>query len=329
MRKLTPILLGLFIAFNAHAAHRTFVAASGTDAGACGPTAPCRTLDYAMSQTDSGGEVIITESGGYGSSPSGGITITKSISIIAQPGIFAALSPTASYNGVEIATAGIKVVLRGLNINNRGGNRGIIMTNGTSLLVEKSSISGFTPGTGIYVQTAATVNVVDTVIRDNFFGIWAGAGATVSVSGSKLLNNESDGVRLSTSATTTGSTTTFNISDTVVTGSGWCVDNYEKSGNSGVINAVRVTATQCGIGFYVGNPGSNMTTVSDSIASNNENGFYTGTITSTLIVSGSTASNNSSYGFRHINGSFISLGNNSVHGNGTDVIGTITSAPLR
>ena len=52
-------------------------------------------------------------------------TITKAISIIAPPGVYAGLSPTAGQDGVTV-TAGVsdKVVLRGLTINGQGGIKG-------------------------------------------------------------------------------------------------------------------------------------------------------------------------------------------------------------
>ena len=349
MRTPTLILLGLMFATVAQATtHRTFVAASGTDGGPCGPTTPCRSLEYALSQTNDGGEIIITQSGGYGNA-TGGLVIDKSVSIIAEPGVFAALAPTTG-NGITIATAGIKVVIKGLTINGRGGTVGINMTDGTSLLVEKTTIANF-PAYGMDVQTAAAVNVVDSVVRDNYYGIQAGAGATIGISGSKLLNHTEPGIWVRTTGTATGVTTTFNINDTVVSGANNCVYNTEISGNTGVVNANRVTATRCGNGFYNFPAGGGSMTVRDSTASNNSTfGFAseTGTLTVTgstasnneigfyhhggiLIVSGSTASNNTVYGFYRIGvtGAFVSLGNNTVYGNSTDVGGTITPAALQ
>src|SRR5215467_9895859 len=45
---------------------RTFVSGLGNDANPCSRTAPCRTFTQAMSQTNSGGEVIVLDSAGYG-----------------------------------------------------------------------------------------------------------------------------------------------------------------------------------------------------------------------------------------------------------------------
>lgn len=349
MRKLSPMLLGLFLAFNAQAAHRTFVAASGTDGGVCGPTTPCRSLEYAQSQTNSGGEIIIIQSGGYGNA-TGGLVIDRSISIIAEPGVFAALAPTSGA-GITISTAGLKVVLKGLTINGRGGVHGIDMTDGDSLLVEKTTIAGFPAGAGLVVQAGATVHVVDSVIRDNLEGIVAGDGATVGVSGSKLLNHSSvvgnAGIKIRTAGTAAATTTILNVNDTVISGGYACFYNHEISGNTGRINASRVTVTRCSHGFINEIEGSGSITVSDSTASRNTIGFYnykgvftvSGSTASnngygfrndlgTLTVSGSTASHNTE-GFYNISGTLISLGNNTVNGNTRDIYGTITPAALQ
>lgn len=327
MRTLIAIMLGLLLAASAQAtSHRTFVAASGTDSGACGPTAPCRSLSYALGQTNDGGEIVITQSGGYGDA-TGGLVIDRSVAIIAQPGVFAALAPITG-NGITIATAGIKVVIKGLNINGRGGEFGIYMTNGASLLVEKTTIAGFTStnATGLKVQTGATVNVVDSVIRDNYFGIFAGAGATVGISNSKVFNSEQTGIISYTEGGVIGTSTTINISDTDVSGAGWCVGNAENAGNNAVINATRVSATKCVYGFENEPFGGGGMSLSDCTASNNDFGYYN--YQGNLTVSGSTASNNGT-GFYRRDGAFVSLGNNTVYGNGTDVSGTITAAGLQ
>lgn len=221
------------------------------------------------------------------------------------------------------------------------------MTDGASLHVEKITIANFSAGYGLNVQAAVAVNVVDAVIRDNLDGIYAGAGATVGVSGSKLLNNSDAGIKVRTAGTAAGATTTLNINDTVISGAYACFYNHEISGNTGVVNANRVTATRCTHGFLNEPEGNGNITVSDSVASGNTVGFYNaaGTFMAThctasrssygfrndngmMTVSGSTASNNAE-GFYNISGTFVSLGNNTVYGNTRNTFGTITPAGLQ
>jgi hypothetical protein len=164
------------------AVQRTHVsAASGSDsntAANCSPAAPCRTFQAAMSVTDTNGEVIALDSGGYGA-----VNITKSVAIIAPVGVYAGISVFPGSNGVTIATAGVDVVLRGININSQGGNNGILMTRGASLTVENCVISNFTltGAKAIGVITAAKLSVFDTVFRNNYHAITVEAGASAVI----------------------------------------------------------------------------------------------------------------------------------------------------
>jgi hypothetical protein len=67
-----------------------------------------------MTVTAANGEIVVLDSGGYGR-----VTIDKSVSIVAPPGIYAGISVFAGQDGVTIFTPGITVVLRGLTINGR------------------------------------------------------------------------------------------------------------------------------------------------------------------------------------------------------------------
>src|SRR4249919_2539708 len=58
-------------------ATRTWVSGVGDDANPCSRTAPCKTFPGAISKTAAGGEINCLDPGGFG-----GVTITKSISII-------------------------------------------------------------------------------------------------------------------------------------------------------------------------------------------------------------------------------------------------------
>jgi hypothetical protein len=83
-----PLILGG--AGTAAAAQRTFVATSGVDNPSCSLASPCRTFAAAVAATAIGGEAIVLDSGGYGP-----VTVTKSMSIITPPGIYAGVSVPA------------------------------------------------------------------------------------------------------------------------------------------------------------------------------------------------------------------------------------------
>jgi len=47
-------------------AGRTFVSGQGADSNPCSVSAPCRTFGQAISQTATGGEIVVLSSAGYG-----------------------------------------------------------------------------------------------------------------------------------------------------------------------------------------------------------------------------------------------------------------------
>ncbi len=178
-------LLSLALALPAQAAQRTFVSTSGNDANTasnCSNTAPCRGFTAALTVTDSGGEIIVLSSGGYGA-----VTINKSVSIIAPEGVYAGIS-AFSTNAITVATAGIDVVLKGLTINSMGtGGFAVEMSAGNSLIVQNCTIKHFSTGGGLYVHTAADVQLLDSLMEDNFTGASFENGANALVSRSRFI----------------------------------------------------------------------------------------------------------------------------------------------
>ncbi len=102
----------------AGAGQRSFVSTSGVDNPTCSITSPCRGFNAAITATAPGGEVIVLDSGGYGQ-----MTITKSLSIIAPPGVYAGISVSVG-DGVSILTVPTDAVtLRGLTHQQRRHGR--------------------------------------------------------------------------------------------------------------------------------------------------------------------------------------------------------------
>ena len=276
---------------------RTFVASFGNDGNPCSLTLPCRGFAAAVAQTISGGEVIVLDSAGYGP-----VTIAQSVSIIAPAGVYAGISVPASGTGVAIIGAGINVVLRGLTINSTGGSYGIRMTNGSELTVENCVVSNFN-NFGLSIETAATVNIAETAIRDNLYGIVAGFGATANITNSQVIKSGFEGIEIFGGPPST--TTSIFIADTLVTGSGaggssYGIDNYAVAGATGNISATRVMVTGCTYAIYNEPSGAGTTTVSNSMISGN------------------------AYAFLQQTGTFNSLGNNHLSENTNPNVGTIT-----
>lgn len=288
----------------AEARQRSFVASDGDDANICDTFFPCRTFAKAVTVTDPNGEVVALDTSGFGN-----VTLTQSISIIAAPGAYAGMSVFPGFVGITIATPGINVVLRGVSINSQGGAVGVSMTGNGNLSIENCIISNFSSvgQHGVSVNAAATVRMVDTLVRDNDTGIQLQGGAAADISGSKFLGN-GKGI-LATS--TVGTTTAVTISDTVVTGG---INGIEAiSGTSGTsrINVIRATVTDnTTVGIKTSaSAGTAKVTLSDSMVTGNGIGLSqgaTGTGTGTL----------------------NSLQNNTVTDNTLNTSGTISTATL-
>jgi hypothetical protein len=302
-------LVAAITAFPAQAVQRTFVASYGSDANTasnCGFANPCRGFTAAQTVTDSGGEIVALDAAGYGP-----ITITKSITLTANPGFYAGIS-VSSGNGVTIATAGVKVVLRGLNINGIGGNNGVLMTNGAKLSIENCVISNFIyssfpGGTGVAVIAYATVRIVDSLIRDNDLdGVLVRDGATASISGSKFLGNGNAGVRVL--AVVASAPTTAAISDSSFSGNLAGIWSSSLSATSpahtSVTRSTIDNSSSTGI-YSESNTGVSTVTASYNMLTGNGYGLYAG----------------------GANGIIESPGTNTVRQSGVNVSGTIAAAP--
>jgi hypothetical protein len=306
MPRLFPVvvalsLIGAVVATPADAAQRAFVSSTGSDANTasgCGLATPCRTFASAQTVVNDGGEIVALDAAGYGP-----ITITKSVTITANPGFYAGIA-VASGNAVTIATAGIKVILRGLNINGTGGTPfGVVMTNGDRLSIENCVISNFSNGYGVLVNGAvAAVRIIDSILRDNAYGVLLQDGATAVISSSKILGNSNAGVYVV--GTTAGTTTTAAISDTVVA-----------LGNGSGVSSDSTTATAIA-----------QMSVTGSTLSNNPFGAVVSGADAVLTLSNSMVTGNA-VGLMQSSGTgtFESLGNNTVRQNTTPTSGTITT----
>jgi hypothetical protein len=164
--------LGLFMAVclcasPAHAqATRTWVSGVGDDANPCSRTAPCKTFAGAISKTAAGGEINVLDPGGFG-----GVTITKSISIISTTEAGVLVSGT---NAIIVNVAATdEVLLEGLDIEGLGtGLNGVHIVGGGKTTIRKSSIRNFTQnGVNIVGTTGARAFIEDTLILNNQGGV--------------------------------------------------------------------------------------------------------------------------------------------------------------
>lgn len=160
-------------------AGRTFVSGQGADTGTCAVAAPCRSFAYAITQTASGGEIVVLSSAGYGS-----VTITEPLAITNPGGVDAGVTATSGAAITVNAGSGV-VTLRGLIVEGLGsGQFGILFNTGAELDVQNCVLRGFTKAGLQFVPTASAVlTVSDTIASGNqagfFFNPAGGAGTAV------------------------------------------------------------------------------------------------------------------------------------------------------
>jgi hypothetical protein len=331
----------LAASFSAYAAQRTFVSTSGADASpTCSLTAPCRSFGQAMFVTDSGGEIVTLDSGGYGS-----VAINRSVSIVAPPGVYAGISVFVGA-GVSVNTPGVKVALRNLFINGQGGFNGIQFDDGAELHVDGCTVTGL-DGYGIVAATGRIL-VHDSILRNNGYqGIHA-SNAQVYVDRARIEENGQGGILVLNSvllvvrdsliadnghagiATNAGPLTRIDVESTAITGNGQRgLDIYALTvSTKAEVTVARSTIDRNGgTGSYDGvyANGFAHVSVTDSTITGNYGSGLAALNGATIVAANNLVSKNAQYGFANSSSTFESRGDNTVQANfGAAASGAIT-----
>ena len=313
------------------APQRTFVASYGNDANTCSLPLPCRGFVAAVAQVADGGEVIVLDSAGYGS-----FTIDRSVAIIAPAGVYAGIAVFTGANGIDVNTAGVKVALRGLTINGRGGNIGVNFVNGSELIAENCEIAGMN-----IALSAATGKIVvtDSIIRNSeSWGLALGGDAKAQVARSRIANNGGWGIYVVGGA---GVSTDFVVADSHISGNGFggiLLTNTPFGGDihgevtdstiSG--NADDPNAAGARISLPAAPTGTALLTLARTLVSgNNGNGAEATGSGATLAIGECTIVHNGGYGIAQFPASLVlTRGDNTVHSNALGaLLGTTVSTP--
>ncbi len=135
------------------------LARTGTDAGACPLTAPCATLNYALSVSDVGGQVTLLDSGIFGP-----IVLTGPITILGNtPSIEAqiAADPTAQVGCIGAMPSGCGLTNNGYGVEIAAGSS-------DSVRIGSVLVSSGTSGTGaLKLTSGGTVQLSNDVFRGN------------------------------------------------------------------------------------------------------------------------------------------------------------------
>jgi hypothetical protein len=311
VRKLLRSLVAaatLVFAFPADAQiFRAYLASDGSDANPCNLSSPCRLLPAALAAVADGGEIWMLDSANFNSAT---VNITKSVSILAVPGAVGSVIATAG-PAFSIATAGVKVSLRNLVIGpfSSGATWGVLMLAGSELTVDGCVLANL-PSGGINVNAIAKVRVLNTIVRNTGMGLFFGSGVTATVAHVNVAGSTTFGIQ--TAANAAATTTSVDINDSIVSGSGAAgIYSDATTAANGTVNTT-VTRSTISQGLQQG------------VVSN-------GTIgTSNLVVGSSTIVSNATFGLVQSGGGAIltSFGNNIVRLNTSGTTsGTITTVP--
>jgi parallel beta helix pectate lyase-like protein len=138
----------------------SYVSVAGNDANNCTASAHCRTFTRALSVTNSGGEVIAVDSGGYGPA-----TISKPVTLTAI-GIDASITAASGGDALTINTSG-NVTIVGLSLHGAAvGNDGILVENVGFLRVYNLTAHNFV-NDGIQFASAGALAVYNSSFTDN------------------------------------------------------------------------------------------------------------------------------------------------------------------
>lgn len=304
-------------------AQRTFVASTGDDANACTFAEPCRSFAAALTQTNSGGEIVVVDSAGYGP-----VTIAQSVSIVSAPGVYAGISVFTG-NGVTITGVGSRVRLSGLTINGQGGDIGIHFQQGAKLAVDHCTMSDLNLY-GLYVQAAnSTWIVTDTTVNGNaIYGIIAEAGSG-SLDRVRVENNFNVGILVNT---TSNVLVRALIRNTVASGNaGHGISVFTGSGRTAIVTVENSSSfLNAGSGFSGATSGGTtlLTLRFVDATANAGSGAIAGGTGTTVGVTASTLIRNADYGMEQTTGSILrSLQNNAVEDNvAGPTSGTITNS---
>jgi Right handed beta helix region len=196
----------------------TYVSGVGDDVNPCSVSAPCQTLAGALSQTASGGVVIVEDSGDFGD-----FTVTSPVTIEGSPSALTSVNvDVALPSAVLIAAgAGADVTLRHVTIQRLtpcaapGTDNGIDVRSAGSVHLDHVVVTGFS-GTGVLldntVNTALTMRdstlsnnctsgitaqpsgaltsalSLDSTLTDDGSAVIAGAGSVVRLAGTEIDN---------------------------------------------------------------------------------------------------------------------------------------------
>lgn len=156
---------------------QVFVSApNGNDSGSCTSDAPCRTVNFALTQVQANGQVLIVDSGSYDSS----VSITKDVTIAAAPGVAAVFSNAVNFGSIitfnypaSFCTSSGEcriLTLRNLIFDGQGVTQDALRPAGIRLLVENCTFTRLR--FGVFVNGGGTYQFKNCVFQSLETGLY-------------------------------------------------------------------------------------------------------------------------------------------------------------
>jgi len=143
--------------------NRSFVSTLGSDADNCSVSAPCATLGGALAVTAAGGEIVVVNSGEYGTA-----TISQPVTVSAI-GVDATITATSG-NALTINTTG-NVTLTGLGLHGLGtGNDGVLVQQAGILRLYNVTAENFA-NDGVEFASAGNLAIYNSRFTDSQYGL--------------------------------------------------------------------------------------------------------------------------------------------------------------
>ena len=255
-------------------ATRTWVSGVGDDLNPCSRTAPCKTFAGAISKTATNGYIHVLDPGAFGA-----VTITKSITIDGTP-FMAGVLNTLNGSGIIINGAGIKVTLRGLDIEGAStGGIGVRILNSASVNIENCHITDWATAAVDYNQAVGgLLTISDTEIKRSTIGVNVTNGRAMVNRVASDFNTT--GIRANTNAQIT-------VRDSAISGGGEGLNSAQASSILNIENTV-IQANTFGLNATNGT----VRFSNSGILSNSNTGLFNAGPAQIISLSGNTVQGN-------------------------------------
>jgi hypothetical protein len=286
------LMMGAWISSAFAAPTVVYISFSGSDLNACTRAALCRTITHGLSVVASGGTVDIVGSGIYDT-----FTVTRSVTVTAEPGVVATINVPASGSGVTVNAGSTGVVaLKGLRLAGSGSGNGIVVNTVSRITIENCDSRNFAGGLVFSLSIPATLKVAGGNFEGDNTSIFLCCNATpspginVAIDGAHVYGGHFAGINADGGHIV--------VTNTLLTGDPGC-----PSGNNVGILAVHGT----------------------TLAENNTvSGYCFGVLVNdTAFISANTITGNDT-GVDLVFGSLFTRGNNTIENNTKNVSGTLT-----